>query len=322
MIARPIAALILLASSASAAPDFVPKPSQAFEGFHAINAPRTDVPVGALWIEDFGPTGEPAAADNLETIRSLSGLSIDRNLQLNLSASVLSLIGVDPRLRDHYTARFTDLSIVRVKDTSRLSGPKGEPRIVEALKAGSAVVSTDGELSLNARTQYGWLITEVTGDGSAGRTRSKAIEGRDIFVAIRVAATQSSLGRPRTVRMRPGPGGASVGEFEDYFVMWKPENCPGGGNGGIRPCSSGGVSVVRNEADMAAATYTPIDGGRETSIALPVPVSDGHGGLFDHLQVGVTEDCHATRQKCGRELIVRFAGQRRTDARSINARGW
>src|SRR4051812_48418383 len=129
------AAALSACVSASAASDFAPNPRQAFDGFVGINPPRADVPVGALWINGFGPTGEGTAADNLETVKSLNVLSIDKNLQLELTFGLLNLLGIDPKARDHYTARFTDLSVVRVKDLTRLAGVKGEPRIVEALKA-------------------------------------------------------------------------------------------------------------------------------------------------------------------------------------------
>ena len=57
---RPLLALIPLACllsspSVFAAPDFAPNPKQAFAGFVAINPPRADVPIGALWIDGFGP---------------------------------------------------------------------------------------------------------------------------------------------------------------------------------------------------------------------------------------------------------------------------
>jgi hypothetical protein len=90
------AAALLLPPSASAAPDFAPNPKQAFDSFVAINPPRVDVPVAALWTNGFGPTGDGARKDNLETVRSINGLSIDRNLHLSLNIGLLQLVGIDP----------------------------------------------------------------------------------------------------------------------------------------------------------------------------------------------------------------------------------
>src|SRR4051795_8259319 len=81
----------------AAAPEFAPNPKQAYQGFIGINPPRADVPVGALWINGYGPSGEGAGSDNLGTVKSLSALSIDKNLQLQLSVGLLDLLGIDPK---------------------------------------------------------------------------------------------------------------------------------------------------------------------------------------------------------------------------------
>jgi hypothetical protein len=52
-----------VAACVEAAPDFAPNPKQAYQGFVAINPPRADVPVGALWINNYGPTGDAAGSD-------------------------------------------------------------------------------------------------------------------------------------------------------------------------------------------------------------------------------------------------------------------
>lgn len=123
---RPLLALIgatvlLAGRPASSASGFAPNPRQAYPGFVGINPPRADVPVGAPWIDGYGSTGDGASPDNLETVKSLSALSIDKNLQLDLDIGILGLLGIDPKVHDHYVAHFSDISIVRVKDVSRLS---------------------------------------------------------------------------------------------------------------------------------------------------------------------------------------------------------
>ena len=165
-----VATLLAVASPGRSHPDFIPNPHQTFEGFVSINAPRPDVPVGALWIQGYGPTGEAASPDNVETVRSLNGVTIDKNLQLSASAGLLSLFGIDPRLRDHFTAHFTDLTLVRVKDPSKLSGPAGEPRILEALKAGGITISSDS----GGRTE--WANHQCRGrqDQRSDRQQSRA----------------------------------------------------------------------------------------------------------------------------------------------------
>lgn len=190
------ASTLLMAGPADGALPFVPSSRQTLEGFVAINAPRPNVPVGALWIDGYGPTGEGASPDNVETVRNLGGVTIDKGLQLSLTVDLFNLLGIEPRLRDRYTAQFTDLTIVRVKDVLRLAWPKGEPRIVDALKAGTVIVSTDGEIGLNGRT-LGWQQREIEATTANGRTRNFAIEGRDLFVAFRVATPKLVLDKAR-----------------------------------------------------------------------------------------------------------------------------
>lgn len=84
----------------------------------ALKPPRAEVPVGAIWVSSVGPAGEGADPENLETVRSVNGLAKDQSLQLSLSLGLTGLLGIDPKLRDHYSARFSDLEIVRIKDLS------------------------------------------------------------------------------------------------------------------------------------------------------------------------------------------------------------
>lgn len=176
---RPLLAMIaavalLLPTDIWASPNFAPNPRRAFDGFVAINPPRADVPVGALWINGYGPTGDGAAKENLETVRSISSLSIDKNLQLSLNLGILDLLGIDPEARDHYVARFSDISILRVKDLSKLTGVKGEPRIIEALKAGTVTVSSDTDVGLSGQTLgQQWRVT-----GSSQNDRSRTYRSK------------------------------------------------------------------------------------------------------------------------------------------------
>jgi hypothetical protein len=67
-----VAALLAGCTPAFALPDFVPEPGDVYEGYVALEMPRAEVPVGALRVQDYGPSGAGAAADNLVTERSLS----------------------------------------------------------------------------------------------------------------------------------------------------------------------------------------------------------------------------------------------------------
>lgn len=317
------ATTMLVAIPAAGAPSFVPSPRQAFEGFVAINAPRPEVPVGALWIDGYGPTGEPASPDNLETVRSLNAVAIDRGFQLSLTVGLFNLLGIEPRLRDRYTARFTDLTIVRVKDVSRLSGPKGEPRIIEALKAGSVIVSTEGEMGLSGRT-IGWQSREIEATTANGRTRNYGIEGRDLFVAIRIATPKLVLSEVRELDInRIGTNEANA-RIDDYLIIVRGSSCSPPAE---QPCApeSFGVTKLNSFPASAPAEQVVAKGDSEVRLSLPVPIADDKGGLFDTLAVRWIAACAVRKVEfCGRapRLLTRFEGMRLEDLKTADGRDW
>ncbi len=302
---RPLLAIIypaalLLSAGAVAAPEFAPSPRQAFEGFVAINPPRPEVPIGALWINGYGPTGEGAAPNNLETVRSVSALMIDKGFQLALSVGLLDLLGIDPKARDRYTARFTDLSIVRVKDVGRLSGPKGEPRIIEALKAASVTVSSDSELGLNGQS-LGWQ-SPVRGSTTNGRTKSYSIEARDMFIAVRVATPE-------------------ITRSKDFLLVFAREHCAPAPAACV---PRAGVAKL-NTQTVPAVDTSELGANMQASLKLPVPISDENGGLFDTLIVRWVSPCGERKMEgCRGEprVLARYEGTHLKDAAAVDAKRW
>lgn len=285
------AALVLTNWQAHAAPAFVPVPSRVYDGFVAINGPRAEVPVGALWIDGYGPHGEGAAADNLQTERGLSGMVISRDLHLSLTAGLLDVLGIDPGMRQLFQARFTDLSIVRVKDIGRLSGPSGEPRIIEVLKAGTVLVTTDKEVALDLdRRSVGSPFTARLDSGSK---RGFTIEGKDMVIAMRVASVQPVSSRPELIKFEV-LGERLVGEAHNLNIV-----------ANLAPCASEeGTSCPKpllwrfqrsGKGQAADATQT-----REPTSPLPVPRADGRGGLYDSARLEPVAPCARSRAKgCG-----------------------
>ena len=318
-----ITAAMFIAVPAGAAPRFIPSPKQAFEEFVALNAPRPEVPVGALWIDGYGPNGPGAAPDNLETTRSLTGMVIDNNLQLSLTAGLFDFIGIEPRFRKHYSARFTDLSIVKVKDVTKLTGPPGEPRIIEAIKAGSVTITSDGEVGLNARTGFEIAGSEASATNS--RTHNNSIEGRDLFVAVRVATLKIVRSPTREILLR-GSTEAGSGMIDDFEIRVTSVPC--------RSASIDGACAVSVSATVAKlSTWPPEDGTQAVSfgfdfkavVALPVPISDKRGGLFDSLVLQWHPGCAQSKTEgCGKQarLTAQYEGRRLDDLKSPDMVRW
>ena len=320
---RPLFAIIypaalLLSGHAAAAPDFAPSPRQAYEGFVAINPPRPEVPVGALWINGYGPTGPGADKDNVETVHSLNALTIEKNLQLALSVGLLDLIGIDPKVRDHYVARFTDLSIVRVKDVSKLPGPKGEPRIIEALKAGSVTISSDSDFGLNAQS-VGFQRSNLTGSTTNDRARTYSIEAHDMFVAIRVATPELVASDERELKLSKDFRSAQI---DDYLLLLSRERCAAP----PAPCRPSIGIAKQNSYGLQGSGGSAVIGEDFTArLSLPVPLADGHGGLFDSLLIRWIAPCPELKSDACREqprLFARYAGTRLADDKFIAPRTW
>lgn len=186
-------------------PSFVPKPSQAYARFDALRELRPAVPVGALWVEGFGAFGAGASPDNLVTEPGLRGISFDNDLQASFTAGFLQFLDLDPSYRSKFVARFSDLSVVRVKDMAQLTGPPGEPRIYAALKASSILLTAVQDIGLDIDARLTGRDLNVVGRGTTGQARTFTIDGKDMFFAIQVATFEDVRGREKRVEVKkPG----------------------------------------------------------------------------------------------------------------------
>lgn len=282
--------LPIAAAGCASAPAFVPRPGEVYQGFSAIADPKPEVAVGALWVQGYGPFGEGAAADNLVTLRGLSGFSATGDLQLSLTLGLGSLLHIDPQYRTKISARFSDLSVVRVKDVAKLSGPSGQPRIYEALKAGTITVTADKSLGLDFDAQVKTSHFPVLGRGDTGRTQSLTIDGKDMYLAYRVVTPAAVRGRVETARIVPTKDGGGEASVHGYRIRLQPAGddlcekqgsraravaCSDAGN--VRfSLSEGKAPGTTADADAASvATHT-----KEARLPLPLPISTSPGRLF------------------------------------------
>lgn len=281
------AGAMILSSPASAMPDFVPSPGGIFGEFTALTEPRTEVPVGALWVQDYGPTGDGAGADNLITVKSLAGVTINRETQLSLFSGILNLFGFEPSYRSKVSVRLADVTIVRVKDPSKLTGPTEEPRLYEALRAGTITISTDNDLGLDLDTRAAGQSLPVVGRADTGRRRSFSIDGRDMFIAYRVATLKGSQddGVELAVRRGRPSAEASLGEYRIRVAILSIGNPPADTSNSCLLADTIEVTLNKKSSGLdkqtapQAATHRFVD-GTPLRIPLPVPQADGRGGLY------------------------------------------
>ena len=327
-----VASVAFLAQEpASAAPQFVTQPSEIFEQFSALKEPRADLPVGALWVQDYGPHGEGAVADNLVTVRSLSGITLSGDLQLRLTLGLAALLNLEPGYSRRISARFSDLTIVRVKDFSKLAGPAGEPRIYEALKAATINITTDRDIGFDVGGALTVKNLPVVARADTGGKKSFTIDGRDLFIAYSVAASVPSQGQAREVEY--GAAREINVAMRDYRVRLQAPAPTAASAAG--PCPPTTVTLIRrskggDEASSAIThDFSTPDGGL-LNLPLPAPVADGEGGLLTAIVVKAVranfERASPTAAaSCSGEnlrLSLRLEGERLEKLENAKAPGW
>jgi hypothetical protein len=343
--ARAAAALALVSTSfgpagaAADTPDFIPKPSGVFTEFTALEQPRADLPVGALWVQGFGPFGAGARADNLETIRSLSSLALNREMQLRLTIGIATLLNLDPGYRSKLSARFSDLTVVRVKDPSKLEGPQSEPRIYEALKAGTITITTDSDLSADLNGSISAAGLPVLGRGDNGRIRSFTVDGKDMFIAFRVVTSKtitSKVEEERLAALEDGPGAALHGHKVQLDAAELNQClCPASTAETAEACvRDKPVTIkVRKEGTPGEAASGEPRAGGAARFPLRLPVADGEGGVYTSLSITADLQVAPTKgkkgdQPCSFELsrksrvLASLEGARAEALREPKGKGW
>lgn len=312
-------ALAAVISGCVGRPGFIPTTRHLYDRFTPLAEPRPEVPVGALWIEGYGATGDGAVLDNIVTTRSLSGFTFDADFQASLTLGLLKFLDLDPSYRKKVVARFADLSIIQVKDWSKLSGPAGEPRIYEALKAGTISITATGTAGLDIESRALSQDTPVIGRGTTGLARTFVIDGKDLVFAIHVASYRPVQTEPvRVAISRKRSQTASMGRYSlllsatadaktvdpsfclqrlDYRLQSR---------GRVDPSSAGTIELDAK--------------GAEKVVSMPVPEEGLGGALLTDVRISWKP---ADKQRCAvRSVDVRRTGYGVSSQPGSRAPGW
>lgn len=263
-------ALLLLAGCA-VQPGFLPAPGKVLVGYQALRQPRPELPVGALWVDGYGPYGAGAAADNIDTIKTLSAVTFEGGVQGSLTLGVLQFLDLDPSFHDKLTARLNDVSIVRVNDMAKLGTPAGQPRVYEALKAASITVTTNHDIGLDVELRAAERNLPVFGRGTSGRLSTFTIEARDVFFAIRVARLVPATKSMTVTLDRKGRAHAQLGGL-GIAIASDP--------GGKGSCT--GMSLAFATAGGPPGELHSVQDAGDLALDAPVAVD---GTLYDRVSV-------------------------------------
>lgn len=263
--------VVLVLGACTVRPAFIPAPRKVFDHFVALPRPVHDLAVGALWIEGHGTYGAGAAPDNLETQAGISGVTIDNDLAASLSLGFLQYLDLDPTLQSKVTVRLNDVTLVRVKDMSALGEPVEQPRVYEALRAGSATITAMKDVGVAIEASASEHGLPVVGRGSSGRQSTFSIEAKDVYLAVRIATLQTVSSTPVRVRLGAKPESIEIDGLEVQVSSAASEDCRKGELG-----ASKGRGVV--------VTPTEFDPRTAVSLELSAPIG-ARSSFFDHLSI-------------------------------------
>jgi hypothetical protein len=169
-------------------------------GYKIMDAPTSEVPIGARWQQGYGPVGPGAAAENIVTRRSFSSLTLSRAARRGLEIRMAEYIGLQPGSSAKLSASVSEISVSSVKDSAKLGYQPGDAFLSDAMKASKITITTESqaEAELVAGLQARGL--RVASQGTAEGQETLTVEGVDLFFAYRVVRLE-----------RNEAGGASLG---------------------------------------------------------------------------------------------------------------
>jgi hypothetical protein len=155
-------------------------------GYALMDAPASDVPVGARWRQRYGPIGPATLPDNLITRRSFNSLTLSRAARCGLEIRLAEYLGLEPNSQAKLSATLSEISIVSVKHVAELGLQPGDMYLSDAMKASKITVTTSSDADVEVSTSLEQRGLRVSVSGSADGQETLTVEGVDLFFAYRV----------------------------------------------------------------------------------------------------------------------------------------
>lgn len=274
-----------------------------FGGYSVLEIPRREVPVGARWIEGYGPDGTAAPADNVVTDTGLTSLTSNRDQQTTAGLRALPFGSIAPSSRDRATFTFGDVTIHRVRDIGLLNLRPGDSFIYEAIRAARVNLQLEqnrrNDVTAGIRTQP----VDLSGQLGTQNQRSMGVEGRDLFVAYRVMTAAPVRNRRSRGSFRR-EGDRFVAEAgTDRVVVSLACECAS------RPCSARRRLEFFNGTEVSPVTLD-LSGEQQQNLTLPTgsPMAVAGGPQYEligiELALEASEDAERDVQ-CSRPLLPR-----------------
>ena len=138
-----------------------------------------------------------------------------------------------------------------------------------------------------------------------------------MFIAVHVATPELTQSDEKALKLSEDGGSARL---DDYLIVIRPGHCSEAAK--CKP--ELGIEKINTQMPASLKT-TPMDSTNGLELPLPVPMSDGKGGLFTNMVLHWIAPCgEAKTEGCGRQprLSAHYEGTRLQDVDAVKGHGW
>lgn len=234
--------------------------------FTAISFPKKSLPIGAVWFQGTGPTGQAAEESNIEKVGGVSSSSISAEQKKGMTLALAKYLGLSGGSAKNLKAEYTELESYRVRDLFATGFSSGKSILREGIKAKAVTLITDASTALALKSNAEAKGISANIEAGSGKKSSVSLAGSDLFVAIGVVTFETHQGKvsqapiDNTIRHR-----TLIGPYQVWFSS-------------SGPCASSDkvdVSIMDVQKPDSAGSFAPIvytmpSGAGTFSVPLPV----------------------------------------------------
>jgi hypothetical protein len=170
-------------------------------GYKLMDAPTSDLPIGAEWRQGIGPSGSSTGPDNIVVRRSFSTLSLSRSARRGLEIKLAEYIGLEPNTEAKLSATISEVTIASVRDGTLLPLAVGDMYLADAMKASRITIETGSQVAARLASDLGARGVRVTTEGHTDGVDTLTLDGADLYFAYRVMRLELASDGTRVARV-------------------------------------------------------------------------------------------------------------------------
>lgn len=168
-----------------------------FDKFQILNVPRSDISIGAEWIDDIGVSNSSLNSSDIIEIPSIAEYNLNSETDFNVGVklNILALFGLSGTYQSstNYDLKIKNASTVRVANMDKLKYSVGRTFVWEGIKVKSISLNVSKRKADSISASFKKINKQIeilpNQDLNAGE--SFLINGLDLFVAYRLVKFSS-----------------------------------------------------------------------------------------------------------------------------------